>query len=59
MVLGRRSPPPSADASNIVPLGSTSLLNGGYQNISSSTSPILSQGAGKCFHIIVLLQFQR
>ncbi|KAL7288747.1 hypothetical protein TKK_0016728 [Trichogramma kaykai] len=43
LVLGRGSSP-VIDAPNLATLTNNSLLNGGFQSLSSSTSPILSQG---------------
>lgn len=47
LVLGRGPSPAIVDTPNLCPLSANSLLNGGFQSLSSSTSPILSQGAGK------------
>lgn len=47
LVLGRGPSPAIVDTPNLGPLAANSLLNGGFQSLSSSTSPILSQGAGK------------
>lgn len=46
LVLGRGPSPGIVDAPNLSTLTANSLLNGGFQSLSSSTSPILSQGAG-------------
>lgn len=46
LVLGRGSSPAIVDTPNLG-LAANSLLNGGFQSLSSSTSPILSQGAGR------------
>ncbi|XP_026830146.1 B-box type zinc finger protein ncl-1 isoform X2 [Ooceraea biroi] len=46
LVLGRGPSPAIVDTPNLGPLAANSLLNGGFQSLSSSTSPILSQGAG-------------
>lgn len=48
LVLGRGPSPAIVDTPNLS-LAANSLLNGGFQSLSSSTSPILSQGAGKIF----------
>ncbi|XP_072757506.1 B-box type zinc finger protein ncl-1 [Anoplolepis gracilipes] len=45
LVLGRGPSPAIVDNPNLGPLAANSLLNGGFQPLSSSTSPILSQGA--------------
>ncbi|XP_046834478.1 B-box type zinc finger protein ncl-1-like isoform X1 [Vespa crabro] len=45
LVLGRGPSPGIIDAPNLSTLTANSLLNGGFQSLSSSTSPILSQGA--------------
>ncbi|XP_012215077.1 B-box type zinc finger protein ncl-1 [Linepithema humile] len=45
LVLGRGPSPAIVDNSNLGSLAANSLLNGGFQPLSSSTSPILSQGA--------------
>ncbi|KAL6428302.1 hypothetical protein ACFW04_008540 [Cataglyphis niger] len=45
LVLGRGPSPAIVDNPNLGPLATNSLLNGGFQPLSSSTSPILSQGA--------------
>ncbi|XP_029667925.1 B-box type zinc finger protein ncl-1-like [Formica exsecta] len=45
LVLGRGPSPAIVDTPNLGPLAANSLLNGGFQPLSSSTSPILSQGA--------------
>lgn len=47
LVLGRGPSPAIVDTPSLGPLAANSLLNGGFQPLSSSTSPILSQGAGK------------
>jgi len=47
LVLGRGPSPAIVDNPTLGPLAANSLLNGGFQPLSSSTSPILSQGAGK------------
>ncbi|KOC64429.1 Brain tumor protein [Habropoda laboriosa] len=44
LVLGRGPSPAIVDTPNLS-LAANSLLNGGFQSLSSSTSPILSQGA--------------
>jgi tripartite motif-containing protein 2/3 len=46
LVLGRGSSPVIVDGPNLATLTGSTLLNGGFQSLSSSTSPILSQGAG-------------
>lgn len=60
LVLGRGPSPAIVDNSNLGPLAANSLLNGGFQSLSSSTSPILSQGAGKIMpifmYILILLK---
>ncbi|XP_070521776.1 B-box type zinc finger protein ncl-1 isoform X2 [Cardiocondyla obscurior] len=43
LVLGRGPSPAIVDTPNLGPLAANSLLNGGFQSLSSSTSPILSQ----------------
>ncbi|XP_015596959.1 brain tumor protein isoform X2 [Cephus cinctus] len=43
LVLGRGPSPGIVDTPNLGPLASNSILNGGFQSLSSSTSPILSQ----------------
>ncbi|XP_032671270.1 B-box type zinc finger protein ncl-1-like isoform X2 [Odontomachus brunneus] len=43
LVLGRGSSPAIVDAPIVGSLAASSLLNGGFQSMSSSTSPILSQ----------------
>ena len=53
LVLGRGPSPAIVDTPNLGPLAANSLLNGGFQSLSSSTSPILSQGAGKIIPIFV------
>ncbi|GAB1861493.1 Brain tumor protein [Camponotus japonicus] len=45
LVLGRGPSPAIVDTPSLGPLAANSLLNGGFQPLSSSTSPILSQGA--------------
>ncbi|KAG7199886.1 hypothetical protein KM043_014332 [Ampulex compressa] len=45
LVLGRGSSPAIVDTPTLGSLTANSLLNGGFQSLSSSTSPILSQGA--------------
>lgn len=45
LVLGRGPSPAIVDPPNLS-LAANSLLNGGFQSLSSSTSPILSQGTG-------------
>lgn len=52
LVLGRGPSPGIVDAPNLSTLTANSLLNGGFQSLSSSTSPILSQGAGKFTFIL-------
>lgn len=56
LVLGRGPSPAIVDTPNLGPLAANSLLNGGFQSLSSSTSPILSQGAGKIFVYINIIR---
>lgn len=46
LVLGRVSSPVMTETGNLGSLSANNLINGGYQPLSNSTSPILSQGAG-------------
>lgn len=46
LVLGRGPSPSIVDSPNLANLTGSTLLNSGFQSLSSSTSPILSQGAG-------------
>lgn len=59
LVLGRGPSPAIVDTPNLGPLAANSLLNGGFQSLSSSTSPILSQGAGKIISIFVYINITR
>lgn len=47
LVLGRVASPVIVDSPNLINLTGNTIMNGGFQSISSSTSPILSQGTGK------------
>lgn len=46
LVLGRVQSPVLNEPPNLGSLSANTLLNGGYQSLSNSTSPILSQGPG-------------
>lgn len=52
LVLGRGSSPALVDTPNLANLANNTLLNGGFQSLSSSTSPIMSQGAGTFMSIV-------
>lgn len=47
LVLGRVQSPVMNESQSLGSLSANTLLNSGYQSLSNSTSPILSQGPGK------------
>ena len=54
LVLGSGSSPVINDTSNLGPLATNTLLNNGFQSISTSPSPILSQGPGKFYYYRII-----